>query len=166
MKDLYIRWGVILLIGIVIASLSVMRYHRELGAITPETLFKNPPAERVRVVGRVEAASLKKEESGSVRFRLVGGAHPLSVLYTGKEDDNLRELKTLVIVGRWNSGSQEFRAEELGIVTNYGFITAAYLIGIVPIILFLFGMERKTRLLYREIKGTSVYKPEGFDIEP
>jgi cytochrome c-type biogenesis protein CcmE len=166
MKDLYVRWGAILLIGIIIALLGVMRYQREVGTVAPEDLLKEPPTARLRVLGTVEAGSLIREEPGRIRFRLAGDGEPLSVLYTGKENENLRELKTLVVVGRWNPGTRVFEADELSIVPNYGFITAAYLVGVIPLVLFLFGMERKTRMLYREIKGTSVYKPEeGFDIE-
>jgi hypothetical protein len=110
-------------------------------------------------------------------FELAGPEADLLVHYDGPADDNLRELKTLVVVGHLNltgpAGSaksdgldrQRFEAHELDLLPNYGFITAAYLLALVPLALFLFGMERRVALLYTVIKGTTVYQPEAGTVE-
>ena len=166
MKVFYIRCGAILLAAVMIALLGVWRYEREVTTVSPEELLREQPTGTVRVLGTVQPGSLMTEKPKGARFRLAGDRDRLSVRYTGEENDNLRELKTLVIVGRWNPISRELEADEISLVPNYGFIAAAYLIGIVPMVVFLFGMERKARLLYHEIKGTTVYRPEeGFDNE-
>ena len=164
MKGFYVRWGAILLAGVMIALLGAWRYEREVTTISPEDLLLEQPTGMVRILGRVQPGSLMAEEPQGVRFELAGDRERILVRYTGEENDNLRELKTLVVVGRWNPGGRELEADEIALVPNYGFIAAAYLLGIVPVMIFLFGMERRTRLLFHEIKGTTVYKPEeGFD---
>jgi cytochrome c-type biogenesis protein CcmE len=167
MKGFYIRWVGILLMGIAIACFGFLRYQREVTNLSPEKLLQEEPTQIVRVLGTVRPGTLVQGVSpGEARFELAGPTHRLSVHYTGPEDDNLRELKTLVVVGHWNAGSGEFRAEELAVVPNYGFIVAAYTVSIIPIGLFLFIMERRVRLLYAEIKGATIYEPEKiFDTE-
>lgn len=166
MKGFYVRWGAILSAGVMIALLGAWRYETEVTTISPEDLLLEQPTGTVRILGRVRPGSLMAEESQGVRFELAGDRERILVRYTGEENDNLRELKTLVVVGRWNPGGREWEADEIALVPNYGFIAAAYLLGIVPLMMFLFGMERRTRLLFHEIKGTTVYKPEeGFDTE-
>jgi hypothetical protein len=102
-------------------------------------------------------------------FELAGQQAHLLVHYDGPADDNLRELKTLVVVGHLaangaaGSGGldkQRFNAHALDLLPNYGFITAAYLLALIPLALFLFGMERRVAILYTVIKETTAYQPE------
>ncbi len=165
MKWLYIRWGGILLAGFLIILLGVQRYYREVSTISPEQLLQEQPTETVRVLGTVQAGSLSSstEESATpyqARFRLAGEKENLSVWYTGEKPDNLRELKNLVVVGRWNASSQEFEAHEIQLLPNFWYVAAAYLIVMIPMGLFLFRMERKVELLYTEIKSAKVYEKE------
>ncbi|GEM_PF-986018 len=165
MKWLYIRWGGILLAGLIITVLGAQRYQHEGTTISPEQLLKEQPTETARVLGTVQAGSLSSSGEGSApayqaRFRLSGQKENLSVLYTGEKPDNLRELKSLVVVGRWNASSQKFEAHEIQLLPNFGYVAAAYLIVLIPMGLFLFHMERKVELLYTEIKSAKVYEKE------
>ena len=170
MKWLYIRWGGILLAGLIIAFLGLQHYRLEVETISPERFLQGRQTGVVRVLGTVQAGSLftSEKESASAfqaRFKLSGDKEGLSVLYTGTMPDNLRELKSLVIVGRWNPSTEVFEAYDIQILPNYGYVTAAYLIVMIPMGLFLFRMERKVEILYTEIKSAKVYEPEGVDFD-
>jgi len=161
MKWFYIRWGGILIVTAIIGVLGIQRYHREVTSISPDELLRNQPAQTVRVLGMVEAASIIKEGEGEpVAFQLSGEGAKVSVRYVGEENDNLRDLKMLVVGGKWNATSQVFEADQISLVPNYGFITAAYLASLIPMGLFLFNMERKVAMLYIQIKEEKVYQPE------
>jgi cytochrome c-type biogenesis protein CcmE len=164
MKWFYIRWGGILLVGLIIAILGAQRYRQEVSAISPEQLLQEQPAGTVRVLGTVQAGSLSSSSEASAayqaRFRFSGEKETLAVWYTGEKPDNLRELKKLVVVGRWNVSSQKFEAHEIQLLPNFGYVAAAYLIVMIPMGIFLFRMERKVELLYTEIKSAKVYESE------
>ena len=146
-------------IGIFIGLLGMQRYYRDVNALSPEQLLREQPIQTVRVLGRIEAGSLMKEETG-MKFLLSGESEKVPVSYRGEETDSLRELKTLVIVGKWDPSAHKFDAQKVSITPNYGFVTAAYLLSVVPLGLFLFHMERKVALLYIMIKQEKVYQPE------
>ena len=161
MNGLYIRWIGALALGILIGLLGARRYVHDVRAISPERLLNEPSAETVRVLGRVEAGSLVKDPSkGEMVFHLAGEKERLSVRYAGEEPENLRELKTLVIVGRWNRTDGVLEAEKIALIPNYGFVTAAYLVALLPLGFFLFYMERKVAILYTRIKDEKIYQPE------
>ena len=167
MKGFYIRWCAILAIGLILAVLGFLRYERDVMTLSPEELLSEQPGHRVRLLGTVEPGTLV-EEGGSqeARFQLMGNRDRVPVIYKGKEPENLRELKTLVAEGRWDPVIKEFQSDRLSVIPNFGFVVSAYLVAILPLIAFLFGMERNVRLLYHEIKGTTVYEPEKvFDKE-
>jgi len=44
-------------------------------------------------------------------------------------------------------------------------VAAAYILGIIPALIFLFLMERKLRLLYMEVKEARLYEPEVMDFD-
>lgn len=160
MKGVYLRFGGALALTILIGGLGAQRYYREVAAISPERLLKNPPARTVRVLGRVEGGSLMKDPSGKeARFELFGAGARVPVRYRGDDPDNLRELKTIVVVGRWDGAARELEGDSIALLPNYGYITAAYLVGLIPMGLFLFHMERKVALLYTRIKEEKVYQP-------
>jgi len=161
MTGFYLRWGVIILIGLWIVTAGANRYYRDVQPMSPEQVLRNHPAGPVRIIGMVEAGSLMKEpEKSQIRFALVRNGQHISVVYRGSDPDLVRELKTLVLVGEWGQDSQQFLADEIHLVPNYGFITAAYLV-MIPLALFLFLMERRVRLLYNEIKLSKTYEPES-----
>jgi cytochrome c-type biogenesis protein CcmE len=166
MRWLYIRWGGILLAGLIITFLGLQHYRLEVETISPEQLLQERHTGTVRVLGTVQAGSLSTSEKDATspyqaRFKLSGEKEALSVFYIGTMPDNLRELKSLVVVGQWNPSTEVFDAHDIQILPNYGYVTAAYLIVMIPMGLFLFRMERKVELLYTEIKAAKVYEPEG-----
>jgi cytochrome c-type biogenesis protein CcmE len=166
MRGLYLRWAGIVGVALMIGGLAAQYYDREVKTITPESVLEARPAGTVRVLGMVQAGSLTMtpaEAAGAMTqaaFELAADDAHLPVRYDGPADDNLRELKTLVVVGRLEPDGR-FAAHQLDLLPNYGFITAAYLLALVPLGLFLFGMERRVALLYTAIKDTTVYQPES-----
>jgi hypothetical protein len=101
-----------------------------------------------------------KDPSGKeTRFQLAGERERISVRFMGDDPENLRELKTIVVAGRWDDTARELEGQKITLTPNYGFITAAYLIGLIPMGLFLFNMERKVAILYTRIKEEKVYQP-------
>jgi cytochrome c-type biogenesis protein CcmE len=162
----YLRWVVILIVGSAIVGFGVQRYFEEVVTITPKEALQQDPGKTVRVMGTIQGGSLLRDvPPNETSFLLSGDGVELPVRYTGPASDSLRELKTLVVIGSWDPSSQELRSKDLGLVPNYGFISAAYIVVFIPMIFFLFHMERKVRLLYIEIKEAKAYKPEeiGFD---
>jgi len=165
MTGFYLRWGVIVLLGFWIATAGAIRYFKDVRPMAPQEVLSHQPAGPVRIVGMVEAGSLIKGHPDSPsRFSLVRNGQRISVEYRGSDPDLIRELKTLVLVGRWDATSGLFTAGEIHLVPNYGFITTAYLV-MVPLAVYLFLMERRVRLLYNEIKNSKVYEPEKYQLE-
>jgi cytochrome c-type biogenesis protein CcmE len=182
MTRLYLRWTVVLIGGVVLAGLAAQRYATDVRPLTPEQLRQSRPPDRVRVIGMVQPGSLAIEAGGKsdgtdvaemvASFNLAGelpgelAGEPtglndrLPVRYLGPADDNLRELKTIVIIGQLDGKSWQFVADRIDLIPNFGFISAAYLLGLIPLALFLFSMERRVTLLYTVIKETTLYKPE------
>ena len=172
MKGFYIRWSGILILMITIGVLGFLRFQKEVDTLWPAEVLQTNPSETVRMIGTVQPGTLTKEGFGAegslgrANFGLRGEEEEVIVHYKGIKPDNLRELKTLVVEGRWDPISKGFQANEISVVPNYRFIAAAYLVAIVPLGIFLFRMERRMRLLYFEIKETTVYEPEKiFDKE-
>jgi cytochrome c-type biogenesis protein CcmE len=163
---LYLRWGAVALAGLVITSIAAGRYAAEVRPITPEELPQGAASDRVRVIGMVQPGSLvvasqaPSETGMEATFELAGLREHLPVHYLGPADDNLRELKTVVVVGRLDNTSRRIESDRLDLVPNYGFVTAAYLIALLPLALFLFLMERRVAVLYTVTKATTAYKPE------
>jgi cytochrome c-type biogenesis protein CcmE len=165
MKGFYLRWAGIVLAGLWIAAGGARYYYQDVRPLTPEQVLTVHPAGQVRMLGMVEAGSLIKDPAASIlQFSIVQDGRRISVDYTGPDPDNLRELKTVVMVGRWDDANQRFVARDIDLVPNYGFITAAYLV-MVPLALFLFLMERRVRLLYNEIKISKTYESEIGEFE-
>ena len=161
MKRLYIRWAVLAFLFGVIGVLGAVRYNREVKAISPKALLASPKSGTLRLIGRVEPGTLIREKGGKfARFTLAGEGVSVPVQFAEDDQETLRELKTIVVIGKWDSENQRFNAGEIALVPNYGFIASAYLAALVPLGLFLFHMERKVAILYIRIKEEKVYKPE------
>ena len=163
---LNVRWAGLLLGVFILAFLGARHYRSELKSISPEEILLLQPIRVVRVLGIVQGGSLVYDpRSHQAAFQLAGEREKISVQYRGEAPENLRELKTLVVVGRWNSSDHQFEAYDISLVPNYGFVASAYLIGIIPTGLFLFSMERRVALLYNKIKSTKLYAPEEDSID-
>ena len=166
MNIFYLRWGVILVLGLIVASQGIQRYYRDVATLSPSELILQKPDKTVRVRGTVIGGSLmRKDSQNDLSFLIEGQGKEIPVHFIGSQAEGLRELKTIVVEGRWDPSSGELKGEKIGIIPNYGFVSAAYLLGFIPIILFLFHTEWKVRLLYSQIKETKVYESEemGFD---
>jgi len=112
----------------------------------------------LRVLGQVDAGTIEKS-AGLLAFKLSDGHSSIRVHYTGGDTENIRALKTIVVVGYWNPQEGVFKANKTAITPNYGFITAAYLVTFIPMATFIFFMERRVMLLYGLIKKEAVYQP-------
>lgn len=161
MKWVYLRWGGVLLTGLVIFVLGIQRYQREVKTVSPRQLFQDRIEQTVRVRGMVSAGTLALGASpNEASFQLEAEGEHLSVEYRGEDPENLRELKTLVVIGRLHRATEVFHANEIALIPNFGFVVAAYLLGLVPIALFLFRMEWRVAMLYHEIRSLKGYEPE------
>jgi cytochrome c-type biogenesis protein CcmE len=160
LRIIYFRWAIVLIILGMISIFGTLRYEKEVAAFSTESLLRERPNQVVRVRGTVVPGTLIKGESEST-FDIEEEKTKMSARYIGQEDDNLRELKLLVLEGIFDSGKMQFSAEKILPNPHYGFVLAAYLISIVPLVFFLFGMERKMILLSILIKEEKGYQPEG-----
>jgi cytochrome c-type biogenesis protein CcmE len=157
MKRLYLRWIGIGSVVFLLALLGARRYCNDVATLPIERLVAEAPSGEVRVLGQIVANSIVPSEEG-MSFQLTDPPEALTVLYTGKETDEIRDLKTLVMIGKWDGGTRRFIADRTAIRPNYGFVLAAYLVGLIPVALFLFRMEYRVARLYAEIKETKVYE--------
>ena len=161
MTAFYSRWGVLLLLALVLVFLTHRNYQHNLASLSPTEVMASHPSEELRVFGLVKGGSLTGNlEAGEAEFDLGGPEQGLSVIYKGPPPENLRELKHLIVIGTWDPQAQRFLAREFGLVTNYGFVLSAYLIGLLPLAIFLFVMGRKVTMLFDEIKQSKMYEAE------
>ena len=161
MTSLYTRWSLVLIVAVLISILTYNHYQQNLATWTPSQVQIQQPPEEIRALGRVQGGTLKGNISdGDATFRLIENEIAIPVHYRGLTPDNLRELKTLILLGKWNPSDNVFEARDIGLVTNYGFVISAYLIGLIPLAIFLFAMSRRVRFLYEEIKTSKLYQEE------
>lgn len=162
MKTFYLRWGGILVLGALIGLLGWQRYDREVKTSTPEEVLHQPSDKPLRIQGRIEAGSLAVDPSTHAAvFNLAGTGEKIAVRYAGDDLESLRELKVVVLAGKWDPSARRFESRKMALTPNYGFVVSAYLIGLLPMALFLFRMERKVALLYALIKQEKLYQPEN-----
>ncbi len=161
MTTLYIRWGGVFIVAMVLLVLTYHHYRDNLASMAPQQVKQEAPTGEVRVSGMVQNGTLTATgKAGEATFTLLGNGTSLPVHYQGPPPDNLRELKILVLIGTWNASTQVFEARDIGIVPNYGFIAGAYLIGLLPLAIFLFAMSRRVSFLYEDIKASKLYEEE------
>lgn len=160
MTNLHIRWGGVCIVAIVLIVLTYTHYRDNLASLTPRQVKQEAPAGDIRVLGMVQGGTLETHGAGEATFTLLGESASLQVQYEGPPPDNLRELKILILIGTWNAATQVFKARDIGIVPNYGFIAGAYLLGLLPLALLLFAMNRRVHFLYEEIKASKLYEEE------
>jgi cytochrome c-type biogenesis protein CcmE len=159
-----VQWTVIAIAVAIVGGAAARYYERHLTTVTPEAVLDGAVRSGgvIRVQGQVAGGTLTGDPAaGLAAFQFKGERAELPVQYVGPPPENLRELKTLVAIGRWDSEAGVFLAQDLASVTNYGFVVGAYLAGFLPLALFVFAMERRVRLLYAEIKHTKLYEPES-----
>ncbi len=161
LRSLYIRWSVVLMVAAGLAALTGYHYREHLAGFVPQEVRHKSPVGEIRVVGMVRSGTLTGNvEAGDAAFTLMGHDASLPVVYQGPPPDNLRELKTLVAIGSWNASERVFRARDIGIIPNYGFVAAAYVVGLLPLTVLLFAMSRRVSLLYEEMKTSTLYQED------
>ncbi|GJL62502.1 MAG: hypothetical protein NPIRA04_11560 [Nitrospirales bacterium] len=162
MTGFYLRWAGVIVIAIILAVLATQNYQDHLASVSPgSVLTGNHSQATVRVQGMVGSGSLTgSPEEGHAEFVLLGETESLKVQYQGPPPENLRELKTLILIGRWDPEVQVFRAHETALVTNYGFVASAYIIAFLALVVSVFTMSRKVAFLFQEIKDSKLYEPE------
>lgn len=113
-------------------------------------------------MGMIEAGTFERgSEDQPTRFVLTGDGTKVTVVFSGEDtDESLRELKTIVALGKWDAEKNQFDASALALDPNYGFVTSAYVFSLLPLAFFLFYMERRVSLLYVMIKEEKVYQSE------
>jgi len=163
MIGLYTRWALILGATLILAFLTYQHYQQHLSTISMGTLLGSPPATQpVRIQGMVKSGTLKGDvEQGQATFEFIEGASSLAVIYQGPPLENIRELKTLVLIGRWDSQAQVFRAQETALINNFGFVAASYLISVLALGWMVFAMSQRVMVLFKEIKESKLYEPEA-----
>ena len=160
MTNFYIRWGGVCIVAIVLLVLTYTHYRDNLASLAPQQVKQEAPTGEIRVLGMVQGGTLETRGAGEATFALLGESASLPVHYQGPPPDNLRELKILVLIGTWDAATPVFEARDIGIVPNYGFIAGAYLLGLLPLALLLFAMNRRVHVLYDEIKASKLYEEE------
>jgi cytochrome c-type biogenesis protein CcmE len=146
-----------------LAILTYQHYQEHLSTLSVGTLLGSPPATQpVRIQGMVKSGTLKGDvEQGQATFEFVDGSANLVVEYQGPPLENIRELKTLVLIGRWDSQAQIFRAQETALINNFGFVAAAYLVSVLALGWMVFAMSQRVMVLFKEIKESKLYEPEA-----
>lgn len=161
MINFYLRWGGLLIVAIVFGVLTYNYYQKNLASLSPSEVKRKAPIQEIRVSGMVKSGTLKGSvETGDVQFELIKNNSGIAIHYQGLPPDSLRELKTLVLIGKWSTADNIFNARDISLVPNYGFVIGAYLISTLPLVIFLFFMNRRVRILYEEIKITKIYQEE------
>jgi len=162
MKRLYFRWLALLFLFGAIGFLGLVRYKQDVQTISPAQLLAAPSAASVRLLGMVSPGTLVRGAEGELtRFDLSAEGKSIPVQIVEDEEETLRELKTVVIVGKWDSARNVLNGGEIALVPNYNFITSAYLLSLIPLGFFLFHMERRVAMLYVTIKQEKLYEPEA-----
>ena len=150
------------MVAFILAILTSKHFEQNLASVSPKAVVTGSQTQSsLRVQGMVKSGSLTgKPEEGHAEFELLGESESLKVQYQGPPPENLRELKTLILIGRWDAEAGLFRAHETALVTNYGFVASAYIIALISLVVFVFLMSRKVSFLYQEIKESKLYEPE------
>ena len=161
MTIFYAKWGAMLVAMSMLSILTYNHFQRDLATVSPQHILGTTPTEEVRLLGMVRGGTLRGNvDAGDAQFEVIEGDTSLPVQYLGPPPENLRELKTLVLIGKWDATAKVFEARDMGLVTNYGYVMGAYLIGLLPLVLFVFTMSRTVSVLYAEIKESKLYQPE------
>jgi hypothetical protein len=82
------------------------------------------------------------------------------VEYAGPPFENIRELKTIVLLGHLDPESKIFKAKDTALINNFGFVAAAYAIAVLSLAWAIFAMSQRVMVLFKEIKEEKLYEPE------
>lgn len=162
MTGLYSRWAVMIGLTLVIAFMTYNRYQQHLSTVPFKDLMGHTSvSQEVRIQGMVKSGTLTGDSTqGQATFELMQDTMTLPVEYQGPPLENIRELKTMVFIGKWDKEANLFRAKDTALMDNFGFVAAAYLIVIIPMVWVLFAMSQRVMVLFKDIKDEKLYEPE------
>ena len=147
---------------ILLALMTFQQYQRDLSTISLATVLNSTAtSETVRIQGMVKSGTLSGAvDQGQATFELVEGSTTLPVEYAGPPLENIRELKTMVLIGHLDPATKTFKAKDTALINNFGFVAAAYLIAVLSLGWAIFAMSQRVMVLFKEIKEEKLYEPE------
>jgi len=162
MTGFYARWAIMVGGMILLAVMTYHQYQRDLSTISLATVLNSPAtSETVRIQGMVKSGTLSGAiDQGQASFELMDGSTTLPVEYAGPPLENIRELKTMVLIGQLDHETKTFKAKDTALINNFGFVAAAYLLTVTVLLLALFAMSQRVMVLFKEIKEEKLYEPE------
>jgi cytochrome c-type biogenesis protein CcmE len=162
MTGFYARWAIMVGGIILLAMITYHQYQRDLSTISLATLLNSPTtSETVRIQGMVQSGTLSGAvDQGQATFELIDGSTTLSVEYAGPPLENIRELKTMVLIGQLDPATKTFKAKDTALINNFGFVASAYLIAVISLGWSIFAMSQRVMVLFKEIKDEKLYEPE------
>lgn len=163
MTGFYARWAIIVGGIILLAVMTYHQYQRDLSTISLATaLSSSTTSETVRIQGMVKSGTLSGAiELGQATFALIDGPTTLAVEYAGPPLENIRELKTMVLIGHLDAATKIFKAKDTALINNFGFVAAAYLLTVIALGWSIFAMSQRVMVLFKEIKEEKLYEPEN-----
>ncbi len=162
MTGLYTRWAIMVGGLLLLAMMTFQQYQHDLSTTSLSTLMSSPSTSKpVRIQGMVKSGTLSGEtDQGQATFELIDGPTTIDVVYAGPPLENIRELKTMVFIGQFDTETKIFKAKDTALINNFGFVTAAYLLTVLSICWALFAMSQRVMVLFKEIKDEKLYEPE------
>ena len=163
MTGFYARWAVMIGGIILLAMMTFQQYQRDLSTISLATVLNSPATSKiVRIQGMVKSGTLSGAvDQGQATFELVDGPTTLPVEYAGPPLENIRELKTIVLLGHLDHETKTFKAKDTALISNFGFVAAAYVITVFSLGWAIFAMSQRVMVLFKEIKEEKLYEPEN-----
>jgi cytochrome c-type biogenesis protein CcmE len=148
---------------ILLAIMTFQQYQRDLSTISLATVLHSAAnSEPVRIQGMVKSGTLTGAiEQGQATFELIDGSTTLPVEYAGSPLENIRELKTMVLIGHLDQETKTFKAKDTALINNFGFVAAAYLVTVITLCWAIFAMSQRVMVLFKEIKEEKLYEPES-----
>ena len=162
MTGLYARWAIMIGGILLLATMTFQQYQRDLSTLSLAMVLNNPATtEPVRIQGMVKSGTLSGAvEQGQATFELIDGPTTLAVEYAGPPLENIRELKTIVLLGHLDHETKTFKAKDTALISNFGFVAAAYVIAVLSLGWAIFAMSQRVMVLFKEIKEEKLYEPE------
>lgn len=145
-----LRWLLVALVLGTVLMLAFQRYQNDVASLAPAEFGAAAVLQPLRVLGRVQAGSLKIA-NGEAHFILESDSAQVSVLYRGPDLDTLRELKTILARGE-KQADGSLHADAVTIAPNYAFIAGAYGAAGTILLLFAFLVEARLRRMEKELQ--------------
>ena len=163
MTGFYARWAVMVGGLLLLTMMTYHQYQRDLSTMSLTAIVDHSATSKpVRIQGMVKSGTLAGTvEQGQATFELIDGPTTIHVEYAGPPLENIRELKTMVFIGHFDSNTKTFKAKDTALINNFGFVAAAYLVTVISLCWALFAMGQRVMVLFKEIKDEKLYEPEN-----